>query len=406
METTTSFDLNQAIQCWLENLSAHATVSRNDLAELESHLRDSMAMLQGQGLSAEEAFHIAARRLGRPADLAQEFGAINQGIVWRQRAFWMLTGMLFWTVGSGVIGIGNSGAVYVGSWFTKDGLLLGWLGGALHLLSLAAVIVAFWLLANGRFAGSNNLGKRWRQSPWRFAGVTVIGVLFLNFASSGLFALNYRRLDPIVLGQLFLVKTWFGIITQLFQMAAQIGGLVWLSRSRLGRSASSCQASGLLMALVVTGLSLAPVAAQDHGNSNRIAIPKLSSATLDDAIKLWRAGKQSEAAEKFLAVDFSKRPLFPTGSVLNMTEAEFGALPNAARDKMSKSILDDIQTVKLIARQVNETAKTALAAQDQTKASLCTNQLKASGEAFDRPGGLALLKLVGQAMKKMAAAHQ
>src|SRR4051794_3815451 len=60
METQTSFDLNLAIQRWRENLAQSSALRNENLNELESHLRDSIAALQTAGLSGEEAFVIAS----------------------------------------------------------------------------------------------------------------------------------------------------------------------------------------------------------------------------------------------------------------------------------------------------------------------------------------------------------
>jgi hypothetical protein len=239
METTTAFELNRAIQGWRANLGQSPALQHENLDELESHLRDSISSLQSRGLSQVEAFQIATQRLGAAEELNAKFSKANPVTVWRQRALWMLAGMLFWTVGKDVIGIVKSGAVYAGSWFTNDGLLLGWLGGGLHLLSFAAVIAAFWLLANGRFAGSNDLGKQLRTHPERFVGGAVIAMLLLNSASGGLYGLTFHRLDPIVIGQRFAVEVWFSGVIQLFQMAAMIGGFVWLIRRRPESSSRS-----------------------------------------------------------------------------------------------------------------------------------------------------------------------
>src|ERR1051325_853206 len=70
MEATTPFDLNQAIQRWRENLGQSPAFRRENLFELESHLRDSVATLQRQGLSDEEALMVATKRLGSAAELA------------------------------------------------------------------------------------------------------------------------------------------------------------------------------------------------------------------------------------------------------------------------------------------------------------------------------------------------
>ncbi len=98
METQSTFILNNAIQSWRDGLGRSPNLREENLAELEGHLRDSVAALQGQGLSEEEAFLLAARRLGHPAGLESEFAKINRREVWVNRLLWMLIGIQAWPV--------------------------------------------------------------------------------------------------------------------------------------------------------------------------------------------------------------------------------------------------------------------------------------------------------------------
>jgi hypothetical protein len=79
METAIEFDLNMALRLWREQLSQSPQFRPENLDELESHLRDSMASLQTKGLSAEESFLIGARRVGSAAALEREFAGENGG---------------------------------------------------------------------------------------------------------------------------------------------------------------------------------------------------------------------------------------------------------------------------------------------------------------------------------------
>ena len=92
METTTPFDLKLAIQRWRENLGQSPDFRSENLAELESHLRDSTLALKKCGLSDEEAFVIAVKRIGRSNSLAAEFAKINGPTIWLERILWMLIG--------------------------------------------------------------------------------------------------------------------------------------------------------------------------------------------------------------------------------------------------------------------------------------------------------------------------
>jgi signal peptidase I len=92
MEEQTSFDLNGAIQEWRRNLAQSAAFDSNDLDELETHLRDAMPALQAAGLSSEESFLIASRRIGTRDALESEFEKVNPGRAWLNRPW--LAGLL------------------------------------------------------------------------------------------------------------------------------------------------------------------------------------------------------------------------------------------------------------------------------------------------------------------------
>jgi hypothetical protein len=96
METTTPFDLNRAIQQWRENLAQSPAIRAENLDELETHLRDSVSTLQARDLSVDEAFLIAAKRVGSGAVLGKEFGKVNAVNVWVERCLWALVAMQIW----------------------------------------------------------------------------------------------------------------------------------------------------------------------------------------------------------------------------------------------------------------------------------------------------------------------
>jgi len=79
MENQTPFDLSSAIGKWRRNLAESSAFRSADLDELEAHLRDAIPGLLAGGLSSEEAFLIACRRLGTRSALESEFVKINAG---------------------------------------------------------------------------------------------------------------------------------------------------------------------------------------------------------------------------------------------------------------------------------------------------------------------------------------
>jgi hypothetical protein len=78
MENASQFDLNIALQHWLERLGQSPQVKAENLNELESHVRDSVGQLQCKGLSSEESFLVATHRVGSLAKIEPEFAKINR----------------------------------------------------------------------------------------------------------------------------------------------------------------------------------------------------------------------------------------------------------------------------------------------------------------------------------------
>jgi cytochrome c-type biogenesis protein CcmH/NrfG len=72
MDNRTPFDLNEAIRRWQESLGASPALSADNQGELAAHLRASVQKLQVDGLSEEEAFLAATRRLGERGALERE----------------------------------------------------------------------------------------------------------------------------------------------------------------------------------------------------------------------------------------------------------------------------------------------------------------------------------------------
>jgi len=92
MEDKAGFDLNDALRRWRRSLAGRAGLQGENLEELESHLRESVATLEHSGLSSEEAFFVALRRLGSAEALGREFALVHSRSVWLDRLLWGLVG--------------------------------------------------------------------------------------------------------------------------------------------------------------------------------------------------------------------------------------------------------------------------------------------------------------------------
>ncbi|MFH2108578.1 MAG: FtsX-like permease family protein [Chrysiogenia bacterium] len=67
------FDLEQSIKKWKRELAANPAMEEGYIAELESHLRDRVEELAGQGVAIEDAFRQVAGAMGETGKIGAEF---------------------------------------------------------------------------------------------------------------------------------------------------------------------------------------------------------------------------------------------------------------------------------------------------------------------------------------------
>lgn len=67
------FDLNKEIADWKSSVSRQRACSRDELNELESHLREEIDVLIGRGVTESEAFAEAVARMGAAEEISGEF---------------------------------------------------------------------------------------------------------------------------------------------------------------------------------------------------------------------------------------------------------------------------------------------------------------------------------------------
>jgi hypothetical protein len=82
----TSFNLRQSIDGYINSLKAKGSITNSDAQELTAHLFDATSSLKAAGLSDDETFIIATKRLGKEELLTEEYskvnGSINTNKVW------------------------------------------------------------------------------------------------------------------------------------------------------------------------------------------------------------------------------------------------------------------------------------------------------------------------------------
>ncbi len=69
---------------WRAYVAKAPAVDGRDIDELETHLRDQIAELNAAGLTADEAFLVAVKRMGDLDTLSREFAREHSDRLWKQ----------------------------------------------------------------------------------------------------------------------------------------------------------------------------------------------------------------------------------------------------------------------------------------------------------------------------------
>ncbi|HET7731963.1 MAG TPA: permease prefix domain 1-containing protein [Usitatibacter sp.] len=76
--------LEAQIEQWRNYLRHRQAIRARDVEELEDHLRDQVATLRGAGLSDDEAFLVAVKRMGALDAISNEFAREHSDRLWKQ----------------------------------------------------------------------------------------------------------------------------------------------------------------------------------------------------------------------------------------------------------------------------------------------------------------------------------
>jgi hypothetical protein len=236
MENTADFDLNRAIADWRHQLGQSPAYRADDLEEMESHLRDALEQLRTAGLTEEEAFLVATRRVGAPRVLEAEFAKINGRSVWLDRLLWMLVGVQAWML-TGALASTFSWLTgwFVFTYFQGSGWLPRKLDGSIlsipmllvsviNLLAIAAFCVLCWRYA--RRIGPR-LPELLRQPGWlvRRLVVLCVAILLANMFLRLAHSLTARFVDPQTYGNL----AFSSAMADLVLFVVKTVGFTWLS---------------------------------------------------------------------------------------------------------------------------------------------------------------------------------
>src|ERR671938_25259 len=76
--------LEDQIDRWRSYLRRRRAIHSADVAELENHLREQVAVLVDAGLATDEAFLVAVKRMGNLDAISREFAREHSDRLWKQ----------------------------------------------------------------------------------------------------------------------------------------------------------------------------------------------------------------------------------------------------------------------------------------------------------------------------------
>src|SRR5688500_7051464 len=79
-----TISLEEQIDQWRSYLRRRQAIHSVDVAELEDHLREQVAVLVDAGLATDEAFLVAVKRMGNLDALSREFAREHSDRLWKQ----------------------------------------------------------------------------------------------------------------------------------------------------------------------------------------------------------------------------------------------------------------------------------------------------------------------------------
>ena len=191
------FDLNQSINDWQNSLKTEGAADPQDLNELESHLREEIENLIKIGLSEEESFLIASRRLGDTKSLGEEYTKVNLAAAWQFRVLWMAAGILImnflFLISYTVQGIG---VILLHSNEISTSVLFG-IAIASKLIAIGlTVFILIKILRPHKTAKSDMTGK----SSSRAIPLISATLFILLSAGSRIVIMLFNTMPPIFLG--------------------------------------------------------------------------------------------------------------------------------------------------------------------------------------------------------------
>ena len=212
------FDMNEQIKIWRSELSHKQTLEKSDIDELENHLREEIEQLTESELTQEEAFLVAAHRLGHSESLSEEFAKVNTSILWRKRLFRAGAVVFAWIILTDIGQVVSRAGVLLGAFAGLRGYPLNIVEILLQVTFIGVVLYTLYLISRKKDIDRVSFFKMadsFRGKIMLCVIVFVIVVVILAFKTL-VIGMTARLLSPQEFGQISLFKVYQGLIQVIF----------------------------------------------------------------------------------------------------------------------------------------------------------------------------------------------
>jgi hypothetical protein len=127
-----------------------------------------------------------------------------------------------------------------------------------------------------------------------------------------------------------------------------------------------------------------------------------TTPVVQSVLTAWQQGDQASAISRFVAADWSQRPLFAPGSPLSLSEAQFNALPAAEQEAKMNELKPQLSAMRDLAKSVVQAGSDAAGKGDSAQARKYLESVKQFGAAIESPEYFKIVELTGRAIKLLA----
>jgi hypothetical protein len=184
---SSNFDLKQAIDNYISLINNQGSLTKSDRDELVSHLLDSTEALTTQGLSEEESFIIACKRIGKSEVLTNEYNKVNTSLQSSRVWSYLIVGFNMIYGIPAIVFFAVTVLYYIIHKHFGTSTLAVFMVTFIHLL----LIVGLWSIVNYKRKISDAIEKRLEQKPIPFIIST-----FFPFILMMLFMSRLSKLMP------------------------------------------------------------------------------------------------------------------------------------------------------------------------------------------------------------------